>query len=440
MASANGDKMTAETARSGAGTSTAATTSSYPVQNPRKSSRKAAKPADKTAWLTKGTGEMLKTFEQIELEASSSEVTSTAGFDLLCTYNWSLGKVPSIYVPVKAAPPLWTPVELPKTLPKDSGTHFVDQNAAKMPTYPFEPVFGALSIMNPTFDFNDVDIVANRNSFRKLLDFSRGRVPDSFRIDLNMLKNTLFLTRRERNNRQIIYGSQNSGVGHNFEQAFTQPEAGIEDSSAHHRVIRYKLGELDCVVRFEVDAWCQGEGDSSEAELAKFENSSLHEDILPGASFASLSLNDANNKTPGQYQPTRTIPRGHLVPSSRIAEVKARSGVANLQQMIPQLWFGRTPHLFIGSHKKGTFSGVRSINMMARFPDWEKTQQDVLRKMARLIAELRETARAAEGGACVAVCDKKVRPFRLNVFASKGKTSVLPDNLVRQYWRRGESS
>ena len=93
--------------------------------------------------------------------------------------------------------------------------------------------------MNSDFDFSNVDLIANRNSLRKLLDFSKGRAPDSFRIDLNLVNNTLFLTRRERNTREMIHGNQNSGFGHNFERAFTQPAAGIEDSSGHHRVIRY---------------------------------------------------------------------------------------------------------------------------------------------------------------------------------------------------------
>ena len=61
--------------------------------------RKARKPAEKSAWLTKATGNLLKEFDPVALEAGSTEVTSSAGFDLVSTYNWNLGKVPSIYVP-----------------------------------------------------------------------------------------------------------------------------------------------------------------------------------------------------------------------------------------------------------------------------------------------------------------------------------------------------
>ena len=334
------------------------------------------------------------------------------------------------------------PVELPKTLPSDSGTYFVDQNAAKMPTYPFEPVFGALSIMNPDFDFSNVDLVTNRNSLRKLLDFSEGRVPDSFRIELNLLQDTLFLTRRERNTRELIHGNRNSGFGHNFERAFTQPEVGIEDSSSHHRIIQYSLGDLVCVVRFEVDTCLQGDSDSEEPEMAKFDTTSLPRRNDLQAAFASLSLTESSQKEkkkkPTQYQPTLTIPRGHFVPSSRIAEIKARSGSHKLSQMIPQLWFGRTPHVFIGSHKDGTFTSIHSIHLTDHFPNWEKSHQDGLRKMARLIADLRETVRATPGGACVAVCNHKVKPLRLAIFSSAGQKAVLPDDIIHQYWRRSK--
>ena len=43
------------------------------------------------------------------------------------------------------------------------------------PLVPFEPLFRATPSMNPEFHFDDVDVVVNRNSLRKLLDFCVGR-------------------------------------------------------------------------------------------------------------------------------------------------------------------------------------------------------------------------------------------------------------------------
>ncbi len=111
--------------------------------------------------------------------------------------------------------------------------------------------------MNPSFKFEDVDVVTDRNNLKKLFNFASGRARDSFRIDLEMVQNTLFMTRRDRNTRSFIHMSKHPGFGHNFERAFTTSEPGLEDSTGHHRVLRYALGHLNCVVRFEVDACCK---------------------------------------------------------------------------------------------------------------------------------------------------------------------------------------
>jgi len=60
--------------------------------------------------------------------------------------------------------------------------------------------------MSPEFCFDGVDIVVNRNSLRKLLDFCNGRVKGSFRLNLLLVKNTLFVERCERNATEMIRG------------------------------------------------------------------------------------------------------------------------------------------------------------------------------------------------------------------------------------------
>ncbi len=47
----------------------------------------------------KGTGPSIKVLLPDQFEAGETSVTSQTGFELLCTYNWALTKVPSIYVP-----------------------------------------------------------------------------------------------------------------------------------------------------------------------------------------------------------------------------------------------------------------------------------------------------------------------------------------------------
>jgi hypothetical protein len=367
-------------------------------------------------------------------------------------------------------------VTLPTTLPKDSGTHFIDQNAFRAPAYPFEPIFAALDLMKPDFDFGGVDLVTNRNSLRKLLDFASGRVSESFRIDINLVHGTLFLTRREQSTRDRIHGSRNAGYGHNFEKAFTRAEKGLEESSGHHRVVRYQMGELECVVRFEVDAWCGSEGDGcdvlqqhgradkqsgnfsgTEDVLEGLTKLSLSEDPTPKTSaqkaeeakgqetddiiakLKQLSVNESKEgMKPAQYKRTYVIPRGRLVPCSTLAEIKAKKRKPWLADALPQLWFGRTPLLFYATHYEGRFTEeVTRINAGEKFEEWEMQQQEVLRKMVRLIGQLRGVAREAKGGTCVAVCESKIRPLKVEMFESTARTSVLPEELVGRYWREG---
>ena len=339
----------------------------------------------------------------------------------------------------EGAPARWTEQKLPITLPRDTGSHFIDQNTYRVPQYPFEPLFRALRVMKPEFSLNEIDLVTNRNSLRKLFDFVNGRARGSFRIDLHMVQKTLFLTRRERNTREVIYGPTDPGFGRNFEHAFSTPEPGIEDSASHHRVIRYALGDLNCVVRFEVDACCsKREGQDSECEILLPPPSSS--DDTP-SSLEQLSLHE-NKKTSAAGKnkngPTLVVHRGRLVPSSALAEIKARSisKGSQVQKALPQLWFGRTPHLICGLHKNGTFDKIETTDVSKQYQDWEIKYQDSLRKMVQLISCLRRITMEEKGSRCVVVYNHKVKPPSLEVFASSVNHQVLPKGIISQYWTK----
>lgn len=311
--------------------------------------------------------------------------------------------------------------------------------------------------MDPGYNFTSVDLVTNRNSLRKLLDFAEGRVRDSFRIDLSIIGGTLFLSRHERKLREKLNAYNSAGFGHNFEKAFSAPQEGLEGSTGHHRVIKYVLGNLNCVVRYEVDACCDTHGGmpgSNEGEhkpqqgendvLDSFSKLSLstgtaqpgENDVLD--SFSNLSISTGTtqppnpNKTPRQM--IEVTPRGTTVPTTRTAEVKTRSNPVNLRNTLPQLWFGRTPHLRIGMHQEGKFTHIESINAAEKFANWEQTYQTPLRKVVRLISELRKITKES-GGNCVAVYNHNIKPPQLEVFEAKDK-ETLPADLIEKFWRK----
>lgn len=290
--------------------------------------------------------------------------------------------------------------------------------------------------MRPFFDFTAVDLLTNRNSLRKLLSFTSNKVTDSFRIDLHMVRGTLIMVRHERSMRQIIHGSKNSGYGHTFEAASTTPEKGLEGSLGHHRIINYALGDLNCVVQFEVDAWYEA------GETGTPVQSDPDESILSSITNLSLGESAPQKHAPPASTDLSVVQHGRNITSSKLAEIKAR-GPKSLQmnKFMPQLWLGRTPYLLVGMHEKGNgvFNRVEIVDAAAKFPEWEKQNQDPLRRLSRLIAELRRVSKETDYGSCIITCDHTIKPPRLEIFAPS-KTSKkfdLPEQFVHMFWRDG---
>ncbi|KAF1842879.1 uncharacterized protein K460DRAFT_257533, partial [Cucurbitaria berberidis CBS 394.84] len=270
------------------------------------------------SWMTKNIRKEKKValILHTDVRASSIPVTSAEGYEFLCSYSWKQFVVSTIYVP--GTPPRWNPPLLPIQLMKDKGAHWVDQHGDKVPRFQFEPVFQALAIMNPNVRFDDVDIVVNRNTLQKLYSFaSFKRSYKQFYIDLDMVGKTLFIGRRERN----ASTTSPSGYGRNFENKFTSVDPSLVDADGHHRVVRYKLGALNAVVRMEVDGYYE----------------------VPAAPNDSSELNESSSKAPNEFflnllgtmepanaaivhhnpQHTAVIRGGMLVPHNQTLELKS---------------------------------------------------------------------------------------------------------------------
>lgn len=138
------------------------------------------------------------------------------------------------------------------------GLYCPQQAAYKPPEYSYEPLYKALSIMGPETDFKGTDMVTNRRCLQMLFQVASGITFQDFRIDLHLVHDTLFLIRKTQKTYYVINAHGSTKVGSNFESAFTTSEVGLEDSRSHHRVVRYALGNLKCVVRLEADACCEG--------------------------------------------------------------------------------------------------------------------------------------------------------------------------------------
>ncbi|KAE9365157.1 hypothetical protein N431DRAFT_298108, partial [Stipitochalara longipes BDJ] len=308
----------------------------------------------------------------------------------IASYNWCDSNEPVIFVP--GCPARWNSPNLPYQVAKDNGQAFIDQNAHRSPSASFDPFFKALLTMNPNFDMNPIQLITDRNSLRKLLQSVSGKITKSWRIDVDIIEDTMFFTRWEEHQVQIITEARDSGYGHEFEKAFLSFDSNLKDSSGHHRIVRYNLGGIECLVRFEVDGYLDdGIGVDSKAPTV---------DEL-GQALAGLGVQDSSKvSTAPTATEVKVIEKGYLVDDNTTLELKSRSVNMNLkiQDYMPQLWISQTRNLFVGRHKDGLVEiQPPKFDMTEHFPAWETKNQDHLKSLVGLISEIKEVVQKAKG-------------------------------------------
>lgn len=108
-----------------------------------------------------------------------------------------------------------------------------------------------------------------------------------------MVQNTLFIIRKEAKAKTRQY----SGYGRNFEEAFTTEDLQLPQSEGHHRIIRYKFGGLNFVVRIEADDYYPEVVDDKDTPDESFRN------VLGTSRQTTIQ-----HRSP---HPTIVIPKGH---------------------------------------------------------------------------------------------------------------------------------
>jgi hypothetical protein len=87
-----------------------------------------------------------------------------------------------------------------------------------------------------------------------LLRFARNvKVDKPVRFLVEVVGETVFFIRRENSPREVIADIR--GYGHSFPEANTTWDADVRKSETHQRIIRYQLGHINTIVRFEADGY-----------------------------------------------------------------------------------------------------------------------------------------------------------------------------------------
>ncbi|KAJ0103912.1 hypothetical protein J7T55_004237 [Diaporthe amygdali] len=397
---------------------------------------------EKKAWLARNLGSKLGRIQSKALKPCEDHVTSASGFDLLCSYSWRVESKmqlkkrplrPQIYVPVTRRS--WM-------------RHYRDVNTARMPLYPFEPMFQSMSVMNPGFRFDDVDLIINRNSLGHLLRFVNGKAKHHFRLDLAMVQNTLVVTPTWE--RVFEKMGEEGNHGRDFEDLFARRT--LQDNGSYHRAIRYNLGPLNCAVLSELDVALpsSGEAISSHDKQWKFhpkpsrvDEKDLSEAYQPNTVAERIVFKRGSQTSPEsprlRHAPcSKVIRRGNGTFSKDAAELSA-STLAPFRKM-PQLWFGRVPFLIRGTYIDGSFTEVDVIYHATSFIPYENEIQPRLQKLVSLISTLRESAKNATDQRCIVICDKTVQPIELRIFEYHRTPPLpVPVDIQRHFWTSNET-
>ncbi|RDW57681.1 hypothetical protein BP5796_12482 [Coleophoma crateriformis] len=334
-----------------------------------------------------------------ELNAPAS--ASITDVKSLSSYNWleAPHDTPSIAVP--GSPALWSIPRVSSRLNKDSGLVYIAQNAARHPESPLEPLFRALYVTHPLFDIRSTDVVTDRNNIRKLLSFidpgSTRNGLEEFTIDIEVTKNTAIFCRDEAKTMEYIAPHEFRGYGHEFEKAYTVNQ--ISGSTGHHRIISYRFGDLNFIVRHETDGYVD-----TDTRLFSSKAKSPSQDEL-SSMLGELSLAPSPADSHPKVVPTGSKmlvkEEGNAVPLESTLEIKTRVShkPIEISEVAPQLWVSQTPKLVRAYHQKGTFQKPVVEDVAARIQTWEECKQNELRKLAALITKITSLVKECGGNA-----------------------------------------
>lgn len=316
----------------------------------------------------------------------------------------------------------------PRRLEEDRGIFFRDPNAARFPTFPTEPAVEAILHTKPEFPTEEIDIFGCGSTLGNLLHFVRG-VDKPFRFHLQTVGNTVFFVRKENDPRETIDGVR--GYGHTFPEAYTTWEKDVRGSESHQRLIQYKFGGFNCIVRFECDGYLSGM-ESTPTANARAQASNHDADELRGA-FDSVKI---SKDIPVANDNLQIQSAGLAPPQHAIFDLKTRSGrfkkEIDMADIYPMLWIKQFQNFVIGYHDgAGTFQDIRVQDVRKDVKLWEENNKAAIRRFAVLLEKIVDFARRNSGD-LLEVC--KLRADRLEIRRQHGDGShVLPERL-RERW------
>ncbi|PTB62615.1 hypothetical protein BBK36DRAFT_1172376 [Trichoderma citrinoviride] len=331
-------------------------------------------------------GDLVEAINQKQLKDTNGDgvtygITDT---ELIASYNWADQKAPKIIVPGR--PRLWKPLEKPRQLEEDNGVYYRDNNSAFFPKHPLEPAIVSIMKMHPSS--LDIDIVGCNSTIGNLLRFVQG-TERSFRMLVEVVGKTVHLIRRENSPKEQILGVR--GFGHAFPEAYTTWTPDVRPSKSHHRILKFRFGGLDLLVRHSADGCIEGQDNkaSSDAESPTAKDEDL------SSLLGSLSIGPASC-LPADLEHLEVVDGGQITSQDSIFDLKTRSikaiGRDTLGEELPRLWLARIFKFILAHHTRGTFDNVEVADVRDEVKEWEESHQEELGRLSALLHRIQAIA------------------------------------------------
>lgn len=358
-------------------------------------------------------GNLIQDLKPEDLEDASRDLEGVANItkrSLVASFNWLDADNSTILIPGR--PPKWSPLSQAREIPDDNGKYgigssistrkeFRDQNAARFPRHPMEPAVLAALTMTPNLCSEQIiDVVACGSTMGNLLRFVTSQ-DKQFRILVEKVGSTIFLVRRENSPTELIPDLQ--GYGHSFPEHYTIWEHDVAGSKSHQRIVRYRFGSMNFMMRFE--------GDGFIAKTAALENSNSSSTKVNSREKTSLDeLTDSLSETTlsrGLNPPCTSLKvkrSGDLVDQDLIFDLKTRSSkkIDQIEDIIkgeiPRLWLAGISKLILAFHGGGVFRDVLIEELSDKMKEWEAANKVPLAKMAALIHRIGDIVRGRSDG------------------------------------------
>lgn len=364
-------------------------------------------------------GTLLEAVKVLDLNEPAEKLKGVAKITqrtLVASFNWLDRDEPTIAIPGR--PPRWSPLTEPIQIPDDNGNYdnrpcrstrreFRDANAARFPKHPMEPAIVAAFAMEPGLCSEHLlDVVACGSTIGSLLRFIKGQ-DKSFRMLVEVVGDAVFFVRRENSPTELIPDLQ--GFGHSFPEHYTTWDPDVKGSKSHQRIMRYRFGGMNFLVRFEGDGYIAAPGSSQvapkkseEIHLGQASSAASLDDLA-----ASLSTTRVSTGLPKIGSPDAMLKiemTGQTIDPSLIFDLKTRSHkkVLQLEETIegelPRLWAAGINNFVVAFHNRNVFDDIRIMQVGDMVEQWEADNQQTLAELAALIHHVKALARDRPDG------------------------------------------